>query len=119
MGPPAGSSIRGGRGAACGRGAHPSYDGPPVGMFPSPPWSPIGPYQGFVGWARAWKGTVPTTTAEELRHKPAFPVFAPPPRAANGRTGDGEIRLYSTKLAAGLRSVARNYKATRLLTRPG
>ena len=25
----------------------------------------------------------------------------------------------STKLAAGLRSVARNYKATRLLTRPG
>jgi hypothetical protein len=29
---------------------------------------------------------------------------------------DGE---YSTKLAAGLRSVARNYKATRLLTRPG
>ena len=26
---------------------------------------------------------------------------------------------FSTKLAAGLRSVARNYKATRLLTRPG
>ena len=32
--------------------------------------------------------------------------------------GEGYIP-YSTKLAAGLRSVARNNKATRLLTRPG
>ena len=32
--------------------------------------------------------------------------------------GEGGIP-FSTKLAAGLRSVARNYKATRLLTRPG
>ena len=32
--------------------------------------------------------------------------------------GEGGIP-FSTKLAAGLRSAARNYKATRLLTRPG
>ena len=42
----------------------------------------------------------------------------PPPRAADGGHGDGE-GINSTKLAAGLRSVARNNKATRLLTRPG
>ena len=31
----------------------------------------------------------------------------------------GKMEIFSTKLAAGLRSVARNNKATRLLTRPG
>src|SRR6187551_1025926 len=43
-----------------------------------------------------------------------FPL--PPLPLANGGDGEG---INSTKLAAGLRSVARNYKATRLLTRPG
>ena len=41
-----------------------------------------------------------------------------PPSTSISRM-DREWRTFSTKLAAGLRSVARNYKATRLLTRPG
>ena len=49
---------------------------------------------------------------------PATDVHLPPLYAAIGGHRDGE-GIYSTKLAAGLRSVARNNKATRLLTRPG
>ena len=54
------------------------------------------------------------------------PPSPPPPSSLASPSGRcrwqtrkwGEC-LYSTKLAAGLRSVARNNKATRLLTRPG
>ena len=43
----------------------------------------------------------------------------PPPLAASQAGKSTKWEGLSTKLAAGLRSVARNYKATRLLTRPG
>ena len=41
------------------------------------------------------------------------------PLAAAKQAATVNGSVFSTKLAAGLRSVARNYKATRLLTRPG
>ena len=44
---------------------------------------------------------------------------ASPSRRCHWQTRKWGECLYSTKLAAGLRSVARNNKATRLLTRPG
>jgi hypothetical protein len=53
----------------------------------------------------------PRQTGGDVRRLPQRP-------AAEGRCAEGGVCL-QIKLAAGLRSVARNYKATRLLTRPG
>jgi hypothetical protein len=62
-----------------------------------------------------WSSCRGSPTASSLEERaPPFPL--PPLPLANGGDGEG---INSTKLAAGLRSVARNYKATRLLTRPG
>jgi hypothetical protein len=72
----------------------------------------------------------PSRRVIELANSPSLPL-APPnpgrhhrsPFLAAAFTASQKMRRvlfpFSTKLAAGLRSVARNNKATRLLTRPG
>ena len=72
--------------------------------------------------ALRWQNKKPQGTPHPAESSPLAGKGCPrsPSESAAGPAGIGSFKWRSsTKLAAGLRSVARNYKATRLLTRPG
>jgi hypothetical protein len=69
-----------------------------------------------MGEDRQWRDMSSHARAKGPR---ALEIGRRPPLDSPPTGGSGDGGRYSTKLAAGLRSVARNNKATRLLTRPG